>query len=123
MSMARSTPAQNPRGPPRTISESFSVMSSLPASIRPRPLRRALPEKPRQAEHGRVRFDPAIALARVAVRDVLETVTDRHRERVGQKDGYPGASLEDEGERGRGLRQFEISPGGAADDLDVRHHS
>src|SRR4026208_1519903 len=92
MSIARSTPAQKPRGPARTICCNAGVV-----------MRPSL-EEVRDAEHARVEVEPPIRLRRVPVRDVLEAIAEVHRDPVGHEVGQPGPALEHEGERRVDLR-------------------
>src|SRR5581483_2565231 len=109
MSMARSTPAQKPRGPASRISAIGCVNA------------RSSSEEVGQAEHGHVGLEPAVRLARVAVGDMLQPVPGVHRDMVVEEDRHPHAPEDQEGEGGPDLRQLEIRAAGRARDFDVRH--
>src|SRR3970040_2091036 len=111
MSMARSTPAQKPRGPARTMV--WSCVTVMVSSWRrrqytgPEPtaqFRGAVPsgwrvEEERDAEDAGVRVDPPVRWLDVPVGEVLEAIprgdghTGRHHVR------QPGSRLDDERQR------------------------
>src|SRR5690349_18485257 len=92
MSMARSTPAQKPRGPASTIWASGNVV--ITPSL----------EEERDPDHARVRVEAAVRVRGVPVRDVLEAIAGVDRDLVGHEVGQPRAGLEHERERGVDLR-------------------
>src|SRR6059036_459093 len=80
MSMARSTPAQKPRGPARRISEMADLIAALAST-----------EIVRYSDHADMRFPPPVRPGRVGVGVVLEAVAGVDRGRVGEEDGRADA--------------------------------
>src|SRR5437867_10894310 len=76
MSMARSTPAQKPRGPARRISEMADLIAALAST-----------EIVRYSDHADMGFPPPVRPGRVGVGAVLEAVAAVDRGRVGEEDG------------------------------------
>src|SRR5881296_1648337 len=76
MSMARSTPAQKPRGPARRISEMADLIALLVSM-----------EIVRYSDHADMGFPPPVRPGRVAIGVVLEAVAGVDRGRVGAEDG------------------------------------
>src|SRR5207247_3494906 len=85
MSMARSTPAQKPRGPARRISEMVDLIAPL-----------ASPEIVRHSGHGHMGLPPAVRVGRVAVGVVGQAVADVDRGRVGVEERRADASPNEE---------------------------
>src|SRR2546427_11864205 len=99
MSMARSTPAQKPRGPARRISEMADLIALLVSM-----------EIVRYSDHADMGFPPPVRPGRVAVGVVLEAVAGVGRRRVGEEDGCAAAGPPD-GREGRvGLPPPESAP-------------
>src|SRR5262245_21043350 len=119
--MARSTPAQNPRGPARTISATAFVMAMMsPGS----PLTGSpLLEVPGYAPHADVRLESAVGLGRVSVGDVLETITAVESEPVGHEHGQTRPGLEQEREVRVDLGDAQVRAAGGAESLQVGHHA
>src|SRR5438132_14163817 len=81
MSMARSTPAQKPRGPARRISEMADLIALLVSM-----------EIVRYSDHADMGFPPPVRPGRVAIGVVLEAVAGVDRGRVGEEDGRHDAA-------------------------------
>src|SRR5215470_4578329 len=111
MSIARSTPAQNPRGPARRISEIGTVLTRPSWEVK------------REAAHDDVRFEASIRLTRIAVRDVLITVPCVHRRLVGHEHRRAYAAKEQKRERRSDLGDLEVGAAGGTGDLHVRHET
>src|SRR2546428_11476282 len=99
MSMARSTPAQKPRGPARRISEMADLIAAL-ASM----------EIVRYSDHADVGFPPPVRPGRVGVGVVLEAVAGVDRGRAGEEDGPAGAAPHPEREGPGDLPHPEDGP-------------
>src|SRR6266851_2675333 len=100
MSMARSTPAQKPRGP-------ASRISAIADFIRP-----PSPEIVRHSGHAHVRIPAAVGPGGVAVGVVLVAVAGVERGRVGDEDRSADAGPEEEREVGGDLLHLEVGPAG-----------
>src|SRR3990170_5950163 len=109
MSMARSTPAQKPRGPARTISFSVSLLIVDPSV-----------EEERHAQDSGVGVEPPVGLLDVAVGDVLEAIPRRQLHPLSQEIAQPGAGLQDEREVRPDLRDVEAGPAHPGQDLHIR---
>src|SRR5262245_15743564 len=126
ISMARSTPAQKPRGPARTISESGAeawIGGWWPSVLRIKPqyrrrraagasnaaARRASPEEIVDAQIEGARVDTGVDRAGSSVGDVLEPIPDRQRRRVGQDDQHSRAALDQEVHVAVGLREIHLA--------------
>src|SRR2546428_12939682 len=90
MSMARSTPAQKPRGPARRISEMADLIALLVSM-----------EIVRYSDHADMGFPPPVRPGRVAIGVVLEAVAGVDRGGVGEEEGGAEAAPTQERE-GRG---------------------
>src|SRR5207249_8199170 len=88
MSMARSTPAQKPRGPARRISEMADLIAALAST-----------EIVRYSDHADMGFPPPVRPGRVGVGVVLEAVAGVDRGRVGEEDGRADAGPRSEERR------------------------
>src|SRR5262245_641719 len=105
MSMARSTPAQKPRGPASTICWSALVGGwvAMTRSIMPAVYpRRSRPDTPSAPEHGHahdalVGIDAEIRLLGVGVRPVVEAIARADGDAVGHHVREARARLEHEG--------------------------
>src|SRR5438094_4214974 len=108
MSMARSTPAQKPRGPARRISAIGAFMvSSL--------------EEEGYADHAGVGLDAAVRLGGVAVGDVLVAIAGVERRTVGDEVLEAQPAPDEEGEVRPDLGDLEIGATGEGGQLRVRH--
>src|SRR3989442_16044345 len=106
MSMARSTPAQKPRGPARRISEMVDLIALLVSM-----------EIVRYSDHADMGFPPPVRPGRVAVGVVLEAVAGVDRRRVGGEDGCAEGAPHDEREVRGDLPHPEIGPARGAGQL------
>src|SRR5262245_54040398 len=111
MSMARSTPAQKPRGPARRISEIGTVLTCPSWEVK------------REAPHDDVGFEATVGLAGVAVGDVLIPVAQVQRRLVGDEHRCADAAEEQERERRVDLGNLEVGAAGGPGDLDIRHET
>src|SRR2546430_16874380 len=108
MSMARSTPAQKPRGPARRISEMADLIALLVSM-----------EIVRYSDHADMGFPPPVRPGRVAIGVVLEAVARVERGRGGEEGGRAAAAPH-QGREGRGdLPHPEIGPARGPDQRGV----
>src|SRR5213593_3751166 len=107
MSMARSTPAQKPRGPARTI-------SPIRVTIR------LLLEIKGYARHPGIRLETTIGVRGVAVGDVDQPVPGVEGHIVRHEIRCPDASGQPEGEARIDLHDLEVGASGRGEQLDVR---
>src|SRR5688500_11800102 len=98
MSIARSTPAQKPRGPARTISETGADMVSFISSF----------EERGYSDHTGVRFEAAIAYVGIAVGDVLQPIPRVERDAISDEHGGTRAGEDQEREVGIDLQDVEV---------------
>src|SRR2546422_6251396 len=110
MSMARSTPAQKPRGPARRISEMAELIALLVSM-----------EIVRYSDHADMGFPPPVRPGRVAIGVVLEAVAGVDRPRVGEENGWAEAAPHDEREFRVDLPPPENGPARGARQLRVGH--
>src|SRR5438093_8285606 len=110
LSMARSTPAQKPRGPARRISEMVDLIAPLASS-----------EIVRHSGHGHMGLPSAVRVGRVAVGVVGQAVADVDRDRVGEEDRRADAAPHEEREARVDLPHPKIGPARAAGHLGVGH--
>src|SRR5437870_5140245 len=111
MSMARSTPAQKPRGPASTISAMDVVVI------------RSSREEERDAGHAGVRLETAVAPVEMAVGDVVQPVAGVEGGGVGHEVLGPHAAEEQEREGRVDLDGLEVGAAGGGEELDVGHEA
>src|SRR5690242_3432468 len=110
MSMARSTPAQKPRGPASRISEIGDFMrSSL--------------EEEGYPEYAHVVLQTAVRRAGMAVGDVLVPVAGVDRGAIGHEVLGADATVEHEREVRADLGDLQVRPAGEGGQLDVGHEA
>src|SRR5713226_6266507 len=108
MSMARSTPAQNPRGPANTISAIRLTISLLL-------------EVKGYARHPAVGLETAVGVLGVTVGDVDHPVPGVEGDAVRHEEGCAQAAGQPEGEVRVDLDGAKIGAAGRRQQLDVRH--
>src|SRR5215470_13627790 len=111
MSIARSTPAQNPRGPARRISEIGTVLT------------RSSWEVKRKAAHDDAGFEATVGLTGIAVRDVLIAIACVQRRLVGNEHRRPDAAEEQERECRSDLGDVEVGAARGSGELHIRHET
>src|SRR5262245_40956039 len=137
-SMARSTPAQKPRGPARTISsrpgrdpDGADMLISLGSGAAPQYRERPPATQAAQArssevvahaEHEEARVDAEVLVAPAGVRDVLEAIPGRDRHPVGDEPGQPRPALDDEVHVAVRLAEVHLPAQDAEPELEVGPH-
>src|SRR5215470_11628594 len=112
MSIARSTPAQNPRGPASRISAMGAlILTSLGTTV-------SL-EEVGYPEYAAVELETAVGVAGVPVGDVLEPVPRVQRRLVGHEERRAEPAPDHERERRVDLEDLEVGTAGGAGRLDV----
>src|SRR3989442_570882 len=108
MSMARSTPAQNPRGPARTIS---AIRLSITLLL----------EVKGYARYPGVRLETAVGVIGVSVGDVNHPIRGVEGHVVRQEERRAHAAGQPEGEIRVDLGDAEVGAAGCREQFDVRH--
>src|SRR5256885_414420 len=111
MSMARSTPAQKPRGPARRISAMLDFIWAPSLEI------------VRHPDHTHVRLPATVGPRGVAVGVVLEAVPGVDRGRVGDEDGHAHTAPEEEREVRVDLPHAEVGAARRPGELRVWHEA
>src|SRR5215475_5911010 len=126
-SMARSTPAQNPRGPARTISwrggrdpDESGMVISIGTGPGQRKVRSR--EEVAHAENDEARVDAEVLIAAGGVRDVLRPVAGGEGDAIGDQPHETEAALDDEVHVAVRLGDVELTVQDAEPELDVRTH-
>src|SRR5688572_29952489 len=108
MSMARSTPAQKPRGPANKISAMGAFMTT------------SLEEEGHPEDPG-VGLEASIGIRGTAVGDVRPAVAGIEGGAVGDEEGRPGPGPEQEAEVGVDLADVQVGPAGEGGRLRIGH--